>query len=157
MSLGRVSYLESWEHHPPAFIQRSSFSRVSGDGESVSNQDQEEGSEAEVPFLPSSLPSTFPSRAVRHKLSFNPYAGRGWMHSSAVETDDEHISVLGSDIVPGSHISDLTQTRLPEERVAAEAVFHDPKWDTAETTPAFEVSSGKRISMSSNPHFFLLL
>ncbi|OKL63533.1 hypothetical protein UA08_01206 [Talaromyces atroroseus] len=148
MSLGRVSYLESWEHHPPPFIQRRSFSdrQISGDGESTSHQGQEEVSEADAAFLPSSsLPSSFPSRAVRHKLSFNPYAGRGWTHSSAAETDDEHISLLGSDIGPGSNISDLVQARVAEEGVAAEAVFHDPKWDTAETTPAFEVSSRKRI------------
>lgn len=146
MSLGRVSYLESWEHHPPPFIRKQSFGdRASGDEESTHDHDQEESSEAEAAFLPSSFPSTFPHRTVRHKLSFNPYAGRGWTQSSAAETDDERLSLLGSDIVTGPNILDLPQGRVADENIATEAVFQDPKWDTAETTPAFEVNSGKRI------------
>lgn len=155
MSLGRVSYLEAWEHHPPPFIrQRSSSDLASGDGESPTGRRVPEDS-LEASFLPSSLPSAFPSRSVRHKLSFNPYAGGGWT-SSVTEPDEEHRPLFRTESGPGSNVGGSVPARVAEEGLAAEAVFSDPKWDTAETTPAFEVSSGKRICMlASLPEGFL--
>lgn len=145
MSLGRVSYLESWEHHPPPFIQRPSFGdgAASGDEESLNRHSRTQSPDPH--FFPSSLPSSFPSRAVRHRLSFNPVVGRGWAHSSATEPDEEQRPLFRSDISPDLTIRDAGPARLAEEGIAAEDVFQDPKWDTAETTPAFEVNSGKRI------------
>lgn len=140
MSLGRVSYLESWEHHPPPFIRRPSFGdgAASGDEESINRHSRTQSPDPH--FFPSSLPSSFPSRAVRHRLSFNPVAGRGWAHSFATEPDEEQRPLFRSDVSPDLTIRDAGPARLAEEDV-----FQDPKWDTAETTPAFEVNSGKRI------------
>lgn len=145
MSLGRVSYLESWEHHPPPFIRRPSFGDVtaSGDEESINRHSRTQSPDPR--FSPSSLPSSFPSRAVRHKLSFNPVAGRGWAHSSATEPDEEQRPLFRPDVSPDLTIQDAGPARLAEDGIAAEDVFQDPKWDTAETTPAFEVNRGKRI------------
>jgi hypothetical protein len=145
MSLGRVSYLESWEHHPPPFIRRPSFGdgAASGDEESINRHSRTQSPDPH--FFPSSLPSSFPSRAVRHKLSFNPVAGRGWAHSFANELDEEQRPLFRSDVSPDLTIRDAVPARLAEEGIAAEHVFQDPKWDTAETTPAFVVNSGKRI------------
>ncbi|EED19076.1 MFS transporter Fmp42, putative [Talaromyces stipitatus ATCC 10500] len=145
MSLGRVSYLESWEHHPPPFIRRQpSFNdAASGDGETISRHSRAQS--PDTAFLHSSLPSSFSNRAVRHRLSFNPVVGRGWAHSSAAEPDEEHRPLFRSDVSPDLTVRDGVSARLAEEGVAVEDVFRDPKWDTAVTTPAFEVSSGKRI------------
>ncbi|EEA26704.1 hypothetical protein TMatcc_005012 [Talaromyces marneffei ATCC 18224] len=145
MSLGRVSYLESWEHQPPPFIRRPSFGdgAASGDEESINRHSRTQSPDPH--FFPSSLPSSFPSRAVRHRLSFNPVAGRGWAHSSATEPDEEQRPLFKSDISPDLTIRDAGPARLAEEGIAAEDVFQDPKWDIAETIPAFEVNSGKRI------------
>lgn len=144
MSLGRVSYLESWEHHPPAFIRRPSFGDgpASGDEESINRHSRTQSPDPH--FSPSSLPSSFPSRAIHHKLSFNPIAGRGWAHSSLTAPDEEQRPLFRPDVSPDLTIQDAGPARLAEDGIAAENVFQDPKWDTAETTPAFEVSSGKR-------------
>lgn len=145
MSLGRVSYLESWEHHPPPFVRRPSLGdgATSGDEESINRYSRTQSPDPQ--FFPSSLPSSFPSRAVRHKLSFNPVAGRGWAHSSANEPDEEQRPLFRSDFSPDLNGRDAGSARLAEEGIAAEDVFQDPKWDTAETTPAFEVNRAKRI------------
>ncbi|RAO65222.1 uncharacterized protein BHQ10_001234 [Talaromyces amestolkiae] len=139
MSLGRVSYLESWEHHPPAFIRRPSFGDgpASGDEESINRHSRTQSPDPH--FSPSSLPSSFPSRAIHHKLSFNPIAGRGWAHSSLTAPDEEQRPLFRPDVSPDLTIQDAGPARLAEDGIAAENVFQDPKWDTAETTPAFEV------------------
>lgn len=154
MSLGRVSYLESWEHQPPSFLRRSSFffsdgGEASGDDESGSSQ-QSRTQSPDLSFRPSSLPTSITNRVARHRLSFNPIAGRGWTHSSAAaaaaaEPEEEQIPLFQADLSPDVTDRDVGTLRWNETETAVENVFQDPKWNFAETTPAFEVTSGKRI------------
>lgn len=145
MSLNRVSYLESWEQHPPPFIrQRSTASAASADEESRHVHES-----TEAALLSSSFPSSSHHRAVRHKLSFNPYAGRGWGHSSAQEADEERRSLLRSDHGDADGSDNPAQRRDGEE-LLTEFVFEDPNWNLAETRGAYEVSKGKRIGRLSS-------
>lgn len=163
MSLSRVSYLESWEHHPPSFIRQHRDSNDFGSGDDNDNDrdDDESAHDArahahahddisEQALLSSSFPSTFPGRSIRHKLNFNPYAGRGWTHSS-VAADEETRSLLRSDIGSRTNLSELASVRGADDPqvaavAAAEVAFRDPNWNLAETTPAFEVGRGKRVA-----------
>lgn len=155
MSLGRVSYLESWEHQPPSFLRRSSFGdgeEASGDDESGSSR-QSRAQSPDLSFRPSSLPTSITNRVVRHRLSFNPIAGRGWAHSSAAaaaavavaEPEEEQIPLFQADLSPDVTDRDAGTMRWDEAGTAVENFFQDPEWNFAETTPAFEVTSGKRI------------
>lgn len=151
MSLNRVSYLESWEQHPPPFIrQRSTASAASDDEESRNIRES-----TEAAFLSSSFPSSSHHRTVRHKLSFNPYAGRGWAHSSAAEPDEERRSLLRSDHGDANG-SDHPAPEREGEEALTEFVFKDPNWNLAETRGAYEVSKGKRIGRLSPSQFILL-
>ncbi|KAL1964556.1 hypothetical protein VTN77DRAFT_6853 [Rasamsonia byssochlamydoides] len=146
MSLNRVSYLESWEQHQLPFIrQRSAASAASYDGESG---DVHVHDASEAAILSSSFPSSSRHRAVSHKLSFNPYAGRGWAHSSAsaaAEADEERRSLLRSENGEANG-SDRLTARGGEDAFPTELVFEDPNWNLAETRAAYEVSRGKRIA-----------
>jgi hypothetical protein len=158
MSLSRVSYLESWEHQPPPFIRQHRDSNDFGSGDDNDNDDNNNDNDSahphddisEAALLSSSFPSTFPGRAIRHKLNFNPYAGRGWAHSSAA-ADEETRSLLRSDIGSVTNLSELASVRGTDDpqvaaAAAAEVAFKDPNWNLAETTPAFEVGHGKRVA-----------
>lgn len=150
MSLSRISYLESWEHQPPPFIRQHRDSNDFGSGDD--NDDDHSTHDghgpddiSEAALISSSFPSTFPGRAIRHKLNFNPYAGRGWAHSSAA-ADEETRSLLRSDIGSVTNLSELASVRATDDpQVVAEVAFKDPNWNLAETTPAFEVSQTKRV------------
>ncbi|CRG83507.1 Protein FMP42 [Talaromyces islandicus] len=150
MSLSRVSYLESWEHQPPPFIrqQRESTDFGSGDDndDDSAHDSHVQDDVPEAGLLSSSFPSTFPARSIRHKLNFNPYAGRGWAHSSAA-ADEETLSLLRSDIGSVTNLSELASVRAADDSQAlAEVAFKDPNWNLAETTPAFEVDHRKRVA-----------
>jgi hypothetical protein len=107
----------------------------------------------EAVFLSSSFPSSLSASAVRRKLSFNPYAGRGWTQSAADDTEEDRTSLLRSDFGSVTNISDLPSIRAAENPATAEIVLRDPNWNLAETTPAFEVSEGKRIG--KGPHLII--
>ena len=94
--------------------------------------------------LSSSFPSTFGHRTVRHRLSFNPYAGPAWGHSSAVASEDDRRSLLRSDIDDARDVP--TNVRdLGADTIRPEYVFPDSSWDIAPTTGAYEISKGRRI------------
>jgi hypothetical protein len=95
--------------------------------------------------LSSSFPSTFGHRTVRHRLSFNPYAGPAWGHSSAVASEDDRRSLLRSDIDDARDVP--TNVRdLGADTIRPEYVFPDSSWDIAPTTGAYEISKGRRIA-----------
>jgi hypothetical protein len=144
MSLPRVSYLESWEQHPPPLVRQA----PQRDHESTMALD---GGEPEAPqildpatVLSSSFPSTFGHRTVRHRLSFNPYAGPAWGHSSAVASEDDRRSLLRSDIDDARDVPTSIRD-LGADTIRPEYVFPDPSWDIAPTTGAYEISKGRRI------------
>jgi hypothetical protein len=143
MSLSRVSYLESWEHHPPPFLRRSSPGDVGSEDEGSGGPRSLEN--AEVALFSSSFPSSFPVHVVRRKLSFNPYAGRGWTQSSASAAEEERRSRLQSEFGSGTNISDLPSPRHIAESLTTEGALRDSNVNFASTIPAFEVSKAKRI------------
>lgn len=164
MSLSRVSYLESWEHQPPPFVRRRTITEdeENDDGQATPRASQAQNHDewdTDTLFLSASYPSTLPSHTIRHKLSFNPYAGRGWAHSSSAAAaqaaiDEERRSLLPADEVsPGS----VTNGRSKgDDPLAREIGFRDPNWHFAETTAAFEVSRSKRIAQVVVAVFYCL-
>jgi hypothetical protein len=145
MSLPRISYLESWEQQPPPLLRQQSnqehqppFTLDCDETESIETLNHTQ-------FLSSSFPSGSGHRTVRHRLSFNPYSGRGWSQSSAADTDEERRSLLRSDVI---EVSDgFEPAKAQADPLPTEYVFQDPNWETAETTAAYEVSKGMRIGM----------
>ncbi|KAH8690047.1 putative MFS transporter Fmp42 [Talaromyces proteolyticus] len=161
MSLSRVSYLESWEHQPPPFIRYRGGGGADSGAEDNDNDEaspslnvpnahyESEGDDDQAALFSSSFPSTVPARSIRHKLTFNPVAGRGWTHSSVVSLgggDEETRSLLGSGIGSVTNFSELgASVRATDDQAVQEIGFKDPNWNLAETIPAFEVSKAKRV------------
>lgn len=146
MSLPRVSYLESWEQHPPPLVCQSS----QRDHESTIALDAGESPGTPqildpTTLLSSSFPSTFGHRTIRHKLSFNPYAGPAWGHSSAVASEEDRRSVLRSETTDDARDVPTIVRDFGSDPVRPEYVFSDAGWDVAPTTGAYEISKGRRI------------
>ncbi|KAJ9271082.1 hypothetical protein DTO212C5_2740 [Paecilomyces variotii] len=136
MSLHRVSYLESWQHSPPAFLRRR--------GSNASSHDEENDTQ----YLPESTASSFPSSigqySIRNRLNFNPYSGPSWAESTHGDADDERESLIGNEAAETRDSPDVSrETGISEHddppRDAAQ-------WDILDTTGAFEVHKGKRIA-----------
>ncbi|OXV11285.1 hypothetical protein Egran_00954 [Elaphomyces granulatus] len=147
MSLPRVSYLESWEQHPPPLVCQSS----QRDHESTIALDAGESPGTPqildpTTLLSSSFPSTFGHRTIRHKLSFNPYAGPAWGHSSAVASEEDRRSLLRSDTTDDVRDVPTIVRDFGSDPVRPEYVFSDSGWDVAPTTGAYEISKGRRIA-----------
>lgn len=156
MSLNRVSYLESWEQHPPPFVRSTGGGAEGTEGSIISDEHGRlaPGSPDLLaqPFLSSSLPSRSIPRTVRHKLSFNPVIGRGWREPSVTfDTEEDRRSLLQWTQRFGELPEAAPEHTVDEEEIAyapPEIVFKDPLWGVAETTPAYEVGKLKRIGTS---------
>lgn len=135
MSLHRVSYLESWQNNPPAFLRRR--------GSNASSDDEEN----DIQYLPESTASSFPSTigpySIRNRLNFNPYSGPSWAESTHGDADDERESLIGHDPVEDRETPDVPVS--PGTLETTGPPKDTSHWDTLETTGAFEVPEGKRI------------
>ncbi|KAL1855038.1 hypothetical protein Plec18167_004512 [Paecilomyces lecythidis] len=136
MSLHRVSYLESWQNNPPAFLRRR--------GSNASSDDEEN----DIQYLPESTASSFPSTigpySIRNRLNFNPYSGPSWAESTHGDADDERESLIGHDPVEDRETPDVPVS--PGTLETTGPPKDTSHWDTLETTGAFEVPKGKRIA-----------
>ncbi|KAL2812156.1 major facilitator superfamily domain-containing protein [Aspergillus granulosus] len=142
MSLPRVSYLESWEPSLASLRRPQDREQSVGhesDGENDSYQDLPDSS------ISSSFPSAADLPSLRHRLSFNPYAGPGWTQPAVDGGDDDRN--------PLSRVSSLVSKQgqanyaaVAEQQPLQQAVLDQEAWGPVETTGAFEVGTIKRVA-----------